>query len=89
MENAKDQSVVIDDNGITTTNKANPSEVVRVTSGGIFLSKDGGLEWSTGITGAGINASFLTTGQINTDSVYIMNGAHPSFRWDAKGISAF
>ena len=89
LENAKDQSVVWGSTGIITTNLSNPSEVLRIISGGIFMSIDGGITWNTGITGAGMNASFLTTGQINTSSVNIMCGNFPSFRWDEKGLSAF
>jgi hypothetical protein len=89
LENAKDQSVVWDETGITTTSLSNPSEIVRIVSGGIFLSTDGGVTWNTGITGSGMNANFITTGQINTSVVNIMNGSFPSFRWDSKGLSAF
>ena len=89
LENAKDQSVVWDEYGITTTSLSNPSQIVRIVSGGIFLSTDGGQTWKTGITGSGISASYLTTGQINTDEIYIMNGGFPSFRWDNTGLSAY
>lgn len=89
LENAKDQSVVWDETGITTTSLSSPNEIVRIVSGGIFLSTDGGVTWSLGISGSGINANFLTTGQINTASINIMNGKFPSFRWDSKGLSAF
>jgi len=41
---------------------AKPSEIVRIISGGIFLSIDGGATWGTGITGKGINASYITSG---------------------------
>ena len=89
LENAKDQSVVWDEYGITTTSLSNPSQIVRIVSGGIFLSTDGGQSWKTGVTGSGISASYLTTGQINTDEIYIMNGGFPSFRWDNTGLSAY
>lgn len=89
LENAKDQSIVWDETGITTTSLSNPSEIVRIVSGGIFLSTDGGVTWNTGITGSGMNANFITTGQINTSVVNIMSGSFPSFRWDSKGLSAF
>jgi hypothetical protein len=62
LQNAKDQSVIWDESGITTTCLTKPSEVVRIVSGGIFLSKDGGSTWVTGITGGGINATYITTG---------------------------
>lgn len=89
ISNARDQSVVIDENGITTTSLARPNEMIRLVSGGLFLSKDGGTTWSTGITGSGINANYITTGQINTDKIFIMSGNFPSFKWDGNGISAY
>jgi hypothetical protein len=89
LENAKDQSVVWDETGITTASLSNPSEIVRIVSGGIFLSTDGGVTWNTGITGSGMNANFIITGQINASVVNIMSGSFPSFRWDSKGLSAF
>jgi hypothetical protein len=54
--------VVWDEYGITTTSLSNPSQIVRIVSGGVFMSIDGGETWRTGITGAGISASYLTTG---------------------------
>ena len=89
LSNARDQSVVWDSSGITTTSLSNPSEMVRIISGGVFLSNDGGQSWKTGITGSGINTSYLTAGQINTNEIYIMNGNNAAFRWDEKGLSAY
>jgi hypothetical protein len=62
LKNINNQSVKWDDKGITTTSLINPAEIVRVVSGGIFISNDGGNTWSTGITGNGINAKIITTG---------------------------
>jgi hypothetical protein len=89
LENAKDQSVVWDETGITTTSLSNTSEIVRMVSGGIFMSNDGGATWRTGITGNGINANYITTGQLNTGKINIMNGDVPSFRWDGFGLNAY
>ena len=89
LENSKDQSVVWDETGITTTNLSRPNEIVRIVSGGIFLSTNGGATWNTGITAEGMNANFLTTGNISTSNISIMSGSFPSFRWDEKGLSAF
>lgn len=89
LSNARDQSVVWDSSGITTTSLSNPSEMVRIISGGVFLSNDGGQSWKTGITGSGINTSYLTAGQINTNEIYIMNGNNAAFRWDEKGLAAY
>ena len=89
LQNAKDQSVVWDETGITTTSTTNPAEILRIVSGGVFLSVDGGITWNTGITGRGINASYITSGQMNVEEVNILNGSFPSFRWDKTGISAY
>ena len=89
LSNARDQSVIWDETGITTTSLRSPAEMVRIVSGGIFLSVDGGITWNTGLTGKGINANYITSGQINTGRINILNGAFPSFRWDGAGISAY
>lgn len=89
LENAKDQSVVWDETGITTTSLSKPNEMVRIISGGIFMSTDGGVTWNTGITGSGINATYITSGYLNTSVINIMNGSFPSFRWDGIGLNAF
>lgn len=89
LKNANNQSVSWDDKGITTTSSSNSAEIVRIVSGGIFISNDGGNTWTTGITGNGINAKTITTGQLNTELITILNGNQPAFRWDASGISAY
>ena len=89
LENAKDQSVIWDDTGITTISLSQPNEMLRIISGGLFLSIDGGVTWNTGITGSGINASYITSGYLNTGVINIMNNGVPSFRWDSSGLNAF
>lgn len=89
ISNARDQSVVWDETGITTTSLSNPNEIVRIVSGGVFLTDDGGINWHTGITGKGINANYITTGQLDTSLIRIMAGSFPSFRWDSVGLSAY
>ena len=89
IKNAKDESVVWDETGITITNFLNPSNIVRLVSGGIVLSSDGGRTWTTGITGEGINASVVTTGRLDTNRIRIFNSNHQTFEWNSDGISAF
>lgn len=89
LSNASDQSVVWDSSGITTTSFIKPNEIVRIVSGGIFLSNDGGVSYNTGITGSGINANYITSGQLNTNKISIMSGSFPTFRWDEYGLSAY
>ena len=89
LENAKNQSIVWDDTGITTTNLSNANEIVRITSGAIAISNNGGETWSSAITGYGINANYIAAGSIDVSKVRIMNGKFPSFRWTSTGLDAY
>lgn len=89
ISNAKDESVVIDDQGITATNLYDPSKAIRIVSGGLFLTQDGGQTWTTGISGYGINANCLTTGRVDTQTITIGDSAFPHFRWDKNGLTAY
>ncbi len=89
LSNSSNESVIWDSNGITTTSLSRPNEMVRIVGGGIFLSKDFGTTWSTGITGEGINANYINAGQIDTNLVRVMNGSYPTFRWDSSGLSSY
>lgn len=89
ISNAKDQSVIWDETGITTTSPSDPSNLVRIVNGGVFLSSDGGASWATGITGGGINANYITVGAVDTSKIIIRNNNITSFRWDTYGLSAY
>ena len=90
IQNAKNQSVTWDETGITISNFINANELVRLTSGGIVLSVDGGQTWTTGITGTGINADVITTGRLDTSRIRIFNSqGNQTFEWNEKGINAF
>lgn len=86
---AKDESVIWDNTGITVSDKSNSLKKVRLTSGGLFISIDGGVTWKNAVRGEGISTQYLTAGTINVGEIIIMNENMPSFRWDADGINAF
>lgn len=88
ISNSYNQSVVNDETGLQATNLTNPGEIVRLTSGGIIISIDGGQTWGTAISGYGINTDRLTSGVINTEKLNIMSGSYPTFKWDANGLRA-
>lgn len=89
LANAGDQTVLWNENGITVSSPRTPNQTVRIINGGIYLTKDGGTTWSAAITGAGINASYINAGQIDTSLIRIMNGAFPTYKWDGNGLSAY
>lgn len=91
LQNAGEQTVVWDKDGITVTDLATPSLQIRIVGGAILLRDEDadGLGWKTGITSKGISAKLITTGQLNVGAIQIMNGDEPYFRWDANGITAY
>lgn len=86
---AQNESATIDNTGITVTSNDDGSKLVKVTSGGIFVTNDGGQTWKNAIRGDGISTDLLTAGRINTNEISIYNGESPTFRWDSYGINAY
>ena len=83
------ENAQIDNRGITVIDDQDGSKQVRITSGGIFVSSDGGNTWHNAIRGDGITADVITAGSINTSQITIYDENAPSFVWDANGISAY
>ena len=86
---AQNQSVVTDLTGVTVSDVNDPSHKTKITSGGIFITNDGGVTWTNAINSTGVVAETINSGVIYSNEVNIMDGNHPTFRWDSKGISAF
>lgn len=85
----KNKSLTWDSDGFTNIDPKVRSEMVQITGGAIRLTSDGGNTWGTAITGAGINAKYIKTGQLDTSLIRIMNGDNAAFRWDKSGITGF
>ncbi len=86
---AQNDSVIYDSTGITVADTANPNKKIKLTSGGLFLSQDGGVTWGSGIRGDGINTGYLTAGSILTNKITLMDGNFTTFRWDSDGLNAY
>lgn len=86
---ATDESVVWNNTGITVSDKSNSLKKTRLTSGGLFISVDGGATWKNAVRGEGISTQYLTAGTINVGEIVLMDKNSPSFKWDSSGISAF
>ena len=84
-----DSSVVTGENGIIATNTKNPSEQTQFCGSGLRCTTNGGKTWMTAITGNGINANAITSGQIATDKIFIGDPNNPQFKWDSEGITSF
>ena len=86
---SQNESITKDSTGITLTNLGNPNHKSKLTSGGLFISTDGGATWRSAVRGEGISTQYLTTGSINTNYITILDGNNAAFRWDSRGINAF
>ena len=86
---ATDESVVRDNTGITLTSLKNLDQKLKITSGGIVFSDDGGETWTTMMKAGQIGVQFLSAGSISTSKITIMDGTTPAFRWDTNGITAY
>ena len=92
LSNAGNQTWRLDAEGLTLESE-NTKNKLRAVGGAILLGqKDkatGHDKWVTGITSEGVSANLITTGQLNTGLIQIMNGNQPTFRWDSHGITAY
>lgn len=86
---SQNEEIFQDSTGLTLTDKRDPSKRTKLTSGGLFISTDGGATWKNAIRGEGVATQYLTSGSINTNNIAIYDGAHASFRWDKYGINAY
>jgi hypothetical protein len=86
---AQNESATIDNTGITVIDNTDAAKQVKVTSGGVFVTNDGGATWKNAIRGDGISTDLLTAGRINTEQITVYNGEYPSFRWDPNGLNAY
>ena len=86
---AQNESVITDSTGVTVSDSTNPNKKTKITSGGVFITTDGGTTWKSAIRGEGVATQYLTTGSINTNNINIMDGNFKTFRWDESGINAY
>ena len=89
IRNAGEQTVTIDERGLTIADKLEPNNALRAVCGGIALTTDGGDTWTLGLTSKGVSANLITSGILNTGEVNIMTGTDNTFRWDAFGLTAY
>ena len=92
LANASNQLVTWDSGrGIEVADAKNPLEVTRITSGGIYVSNDGGVSWQLGLSaGRGINTRLLTAGVISAEHVNIRSrDGSNAFTWTENGLTAF
>lgn len=86
---AQNDVILQDNTGITVTDGGDPRKKTRITSGGIFITTDGGQNWKNAIRGDGVSTQYLAAGQIDTTKINLYDGNNATFRWDSNGITAF
>ena len=75
--------------GIIMKNIDNPNQMIQIIGNGLFCSNDGGVTWRTGVTGEGIHADLVTTGQLDVSKVNLLNKGEATFIWDKDGLKAY
>lgn len=83
-----DQTVTVDNRGITIVSAERPLEIVRATNGAIGLSKDGWNTVATAITAAGITAEQLIGRILIGQELLIQSGDDDgaTFKMNAEGF---
>ena len=86
---AQNETISWDTTGFSVIDASNPNNQTKITSGGVFITTDGGATWKNAIRGEGLSTQYLTTGNINTEYINIIGGDYATFRWDQNGINAY
>lgn len=86
---ATNEQIVQDNTGITFTDAKNPNLKTKITSGGVFITTDGGATWKNAINANGIATEHLSAGLIDTNRITLYDGHYEAFRWDSSGINAY
>ena len=84
-----DGTIRTDGSALILQDLTNNANCVKIISGGIQISSDGGQTWGTALDANGISTDKLTAGTINTQNIWLMDGDNPSFRWDKAGLNAY
>ena len=84
-----DGTIRTDGSALIFQDLTNNANCVKIISGGIQISSDGGQTWGTALDANGISTDKLTAGTINTQNIWLMDGDNPSFRWDKAGLNAY
>ena len=93
LREAMSAMIVNLDNPKVMSESTDKSSQLRIVDGKVLIGKRNQnteeISWTTGLSSDGIAADLINTGRLNTNEIQIYGGDNPTFRWDAKGISAY
>lgn len=78
--------------GFISKNLENPDQLVKLNSGGLAISNDGGLTWELALSFNGLVAEAIKAGAIDTKNIKIYNsndGDGAGFYIDGEGLWAY
>lgn len=87
--NGTNNKVTWDNNGLTCEDSIDTNKKVRLNSGGIFITTDGGTSWKVGMSAQGMSATNIVSGVLDTRVIQIWNTEEPKFFWNDKGLYAY
>lgn len=88
MATQNDEVSINTGEGITVRSKDNPDNIVRIISGGVWISNNGSENLHKVIDGNGIYTQYLRAGQIDAALINIVSGDQYVFAWDETGLAA-
>ena len=81
------------DNPQVMSESTDKSSQLKIVDGKVLIGKRNQnteeISWTIGLSSDGIAADLINTGRLNTSEIQIYGGDNPTFRWDARGISAY
>ena len=70
--NLQNNSIQWNTDGLTCINQIDKRQYLKISNGSLFITPDGGNTWGTAITGKGINANYIYTGQLDAGKINIV-----------------
>lgn len=95
IQNGTNEDVQFGQTGIIIKDSINPSRVLKINSGGIFLTENYQetnpelVDWKVGMSGIGMSATNIITGLLDTKNLQIWNSNEPRFFWNSDGLYAY
>ena len=87
--NSSSSTYVDPTQGFVSADNSNGNFIMKLNSGALIMSDDGGLNWKLAITAKGIVAESITSGVMNTGNITIGNIDEPNFFIDGNGMWAY
>lgn len=80
-------STLLDSTGLLVSNPTDPNRKMKYTGSGIYGTIDNGASYDMMVGPNGINANYISSGQIDTKAIQIISGQKAKVKLDNLGLS--